>query len=72
MSLDLTATFQVLASGVEACINVSIIDDNNYEGIHSFSVRLVDGSQDPNSLTIGSNDSMIITITDEDGEIYNR
>ena len=62
------ATFQV-GQAFPACINITIADDDDFEGDHQFTVTLVNPSPSTQRLVIDPNDdSITVTITDVDGE----
>ena len=53
------------ASGDTACADISILDDDAFEGDHSFTVNLT--STTPTGVTIGTDSSTTVTIQDNDG-----
>ena len=60
-----TATFQI-GYAAPACINITVIDDNFFEGDHQFTVMLTNPS--PSTIVIDSNDDDVtVTIRDSDG-----
>ena len=62
-----TATFPI-GEAAPACINITVVDDDCFEGDHQFSVILTNPS--PSSIVIDSNDDDVtVTITDFDGII---
>ena len=63
-----TATFQI-GDAAPACINITVIDDDCFEGDHQFTVMLTNPS--PSTIVIDSNDDVTVTIRDSDG-IYNN
>ena len=54
---------------VIGCVDLDIINDDDFEGDHSFNVELVGLSQVPNTLTFGTNTSVTFTITDNQGKL---
>lgn len=65
----MSAAFITESGSVIACVNFTIVDDDNYEGDHNFTVRLVEGSQSLSSLVIGGDSEVMFTIIDKDGEL---
>ena len=64
-----TITFASGSSdGTSACTNVDIIDDDNFEGDHSFDITLDGTTVAPASCaSVGMPDTATVTITDNDG-----
>ena len=62
------ATFQI-GDAAPACVNITVIDDDCFEGDHSFTVTvmLTNPWPSPSSVVIDSNDDVTVTITDSDG-----
>ena len=58
-------------STVEGCVNVTIVDDDNFEGDQNVRVTLVSGTQLPYTLIISNNDnsSVQLVITDDEGKL---
>ena len=65
-----TVTFTTGAmNGAIECLNITLIDDDNYEGNHSFTAEI--DSIVPATLDIDiSNSSATILILDNNGEIF--
>ena len=60
-----TATFQ-MGDAAPACINITVIDDDCFEGDHQFTVMLTNPS--PSTIVIDPNDDDVtVTITDSNG-----
>ena len=58
-------------STVEGCVNVTIVDDDNFEGDQNVRVILDSGTQLPSTLIISNNDnsSVQLVITDDEGKL---
>ena len=71
----LTVTFSAgsAVSGITACANMTIIDDNAVEGNHSFTVHVTGLQLDPggaySELVIGTPSYALVNIIDNDGTL---
>ena len=50
-----------------SCINVAITDDNTYEGPHSFSLSISNGTASIGDLSVGSPSQVEVEILDPEG-----
>ena len=71
--VDVTFMSASAMDGDTACVNIMIIDDNAFEGPHSFTVEVSNveiesGETDP-LVTIGTQSSATVNIVDNDGKI---
>ncbi len=57
------------ADGSSSCVNIQVLDDDNFEGDHFFTVAINASSAmpGPQYVVIGTPDELIVNIMDNDG-----